>query len=76
MTFCIGSCQLTFHSSLTIQSYTSQLNILTNWTNSSHHEFCFNISRIGRLITDWSVQNMNPDMTLYSMFLDVSVQEI
>jgi len=43
--------------------------------NSSHHVFDLNTSRIGRLMVDWSVQNMNPDTTLYSMFLDVSVSQ-
>jgi hypothetical protein len=32
-----------------------------------------NTSRIGRLITDWLVENMNPDMTQYRMPLDISV---
>jgi len=29
----------------------------------------FNISRFGRIITDWSVECMNPDVTLYGMLV-------
>jgi hypothetical protein len=29
----------------------------------------FNISRFGRIIADWSVECMNPDMTLYGMLV-------
>jgi len=43
--------------------------------DNSSHVFDLNTSRIGRLMVDWSVQNMNPDTTLYSMVLDVSVSQ-
>jgi hypothetical protein len=56
-TSCLGSCHVTFHLSLTIQSYAGQLTILTN----------------GTIAPVWSVENMNTDMTPYGMSLDVSV---
>ena len=33
----------------------------------------FNTTRIGKVITDWLVENMNPDMTPYVMSLDFIV---
>jgi hypothetical protein len=39
----------------------TELNILTKWTTAIGHVFGFNTSRIGRLISDWSVENMNLD---------------
>jgi hypothetical protein len=56
----MGSCQLTFHSLMTVQSFTSQL-------------FGFDTSRIDRLITDWSVGNMNPHFTPYRMLFNVNL---
>jgi hypothetical protein len=32
-------------------------------------------SRFGRLITDWLVENMSPDMTSYRMLLDGSISQ-
>ena len=50
-----------------------QLNILTNWTTAFRFVLSFNTSIFGRLIIDWSLENINPDMTLYMMSLDVSI---
>lgn len=33
---------------------------------------CFDTYRFSMLINDWSVENMNPDMTLYKMSVDIS----
>ena len=54
----IGSCYETFYSSLIVQSYTGQLlvDILTNRTTP-------HIPRFGRPNTDWSTENMKPDVT-------------
>ena len=40
--------------------------------NSSEHVLGLNI---GRLVTDWSVDNMNPDMTPYMILLDVCISQ-
>ena len=53
------SCQVTFHSSLTVQSYARQLNILTNRTTTLDVYSVLN----SRLIADWPVENMKPNMT-------------
>ena len=51
------SCQLTFDSSLTVQSYTTEtFEYAVKSDNSSWCVLDFNTSRIGRLITDWSVK--------------------
>jgi hypothetical protein len=49
-----------------------QLNYIGKSENSCLHVFSFNTSRFSRPITDWSVENINPDMTL-SMMLDASI---
>ena len=41
----------------------AELNILIKWTTAIWHVFGLNTSRIGRLISDWSVENMNLDKT-------------
>jgi len=35
----------------------------------------FDTLRFRRLITDWSVENMNPDVTPYRVSLDVSMSQ-
>jgi hypothetical protein len=40
--------------------------------NFSQGVLRFNISGFGRLVTDWSVENIIPDMTPYGMLLIVS----
>jgi len=54
-----GSCPVTYHSFLTVQSYLRQLNILTNLTTA----LGVNSVLSDKLITDWSIGNMNPDVT-------------
>jgi hypothetical protein len=41
--------------------------------NSSQRVLGFNISRFGRLIVHWLIENVNPDITSYRMSLDSSV---
>ena len=62
----IESGQMTIHSSLTLQSHTrgKTVKYIDHSDNSSWHVFAFNTYRTGRLIPDWLVENMNPDMTL------------
>jgi hypothetical protein len=67
----MGSCQVTFLLSLIIQSYARQLNILTNRTIVLGVYSAFNNSRFGRLVVDWFVEDMTPDMTLCIMSLIV-----
>ena len=38
-------------------------------STSSQRVLDFNTSRFGRLITDWTVENMNPVMTLYVIII-------
>ena len=59
-------CQVTFHSSLTVQSYARHLNILTNRTTALG---VLSILK-SRFVDYWSVDNMNPDTTPKEM-LDV-----
>jgi hypothetical protein len=54
----IGSCQPTFHLSLTTLSYARQLTMLTNRTTARG----VNTVLKSRLIADWSVENINIDM--------------
>ena len=61
-----SSCHVTCHLSLTVQSHARHLKTFTNWT-PAHDSSKF------RLFADWSVENMNPDMTPKGMLLDVSV---
>ena len=71
----IGSCQMTIHSSLTLKSYTrgKTVKYIDHSDNRAWHVFAFNTYRTGRLIPDWLVENMNPDMTPNRMLLDVNV---
>ena len=59
------------HISLTVQSNGRQNNILTNWATSLDVYSDLN----GRLIADWSVDYMNPDVIRYLIMnsLDLSV---
>ena len=41
---------------------------------SSQHVLDFNTSKIGRLVADWLVENMNPDLTRYRLLLDVRME--
>ena len=50
-----------------------QLTILTNRTAAIGMYSVLIHKYLSRLITDWSVENMTPDMTLYEMLLDVIV---
>ena len=68
-TLLMGSCQVAFLSSLTVQSYARQFNILTNWTTALDMHSGLKTS----LIADWSVENMNHAMTLSEMLLYFSV---
>lgn len=63
--------QVTFQSSLTIQSNARQKNILTNWGTSLGVYSDLN----GKLIADWSVAYINPDVIRYLIMksLDLSV---
>ena len=60
-TFYLRSCHVTFHSSFIIQSYVRQFNILTNHDQTT----AFGVYSVlkSTLITDWSIENMNSDMT-------------
>ena len=50
-----------------------QLTILTNRTAAIGMYSVLIHKYLSRLITNWSVENMTPDMTLYEMLLDVIV---
>ena len=52
--------QLASHSSLTIQSYGRQLDILTNQTTSLSVCLIFNTSRLCKLVAGWLVENYYP----------------
>ena len=41
--------------------------------NSCQQILVFNISRLGSLIADWSVENMNPDVTPNAVSLNAGV---
>lgn len=60
-TFYLRSCRVTFHSSFIIQSYVRQFNILTNHDQTT--AFVVYSVLKSTLITDWSIENMNSDMT-------------
>jgi hypothetical protein len=61
--FSLGSCQGTLQSYLTVQSYARQINILTN------RKITLGVYRnlSGKVNTDLSVENMNPNVTLYGI---------
>ena len=59
-------------SSITAQSYARQLNILTNQTTGLKVFLVFNTLRFGRSVTDWLVENITYDISLYRVSLDVS----
>ena len=61
------NCHVIFHSSLTIQSYAKS--ILTNRKTALICELGFDTERLINLISDWSVETMNPDMMLDGMSL-------
>jgi len=61
----LGSCQVIFHSFLTIQSCKTIKYIDTRFKNSTH-----------RFQTHWSIENMTCDMTPNGMLLDVSVSAL
>ena len=65
----LGSCHVTFHSPLTVQSYERQLNILTNWRTGLGMDSVLK----GRFIVNRSVESMNPDTTPNRKLLDFSV---
>jgi len=54
---------VTFHSFLIVQSYARQLNILTNRTTALGGVFGFDTLGFSRLIADWSVENINHELT-------------
>jgi hypothetical protein len=56
---------------LTVQSYA--IKDINESDNSFWPVFCFDTLRYGRLIADWSVENMNPDMISYGTPLDGNV---
>ena len=51
---------------------TRHLNILTNQATTLGM-YCFYTLWFSRLIADWSIENMNSDVTSYRLSLDVSV---
>jgi len=65
------SCNLSFI--LIVQLYAKQLNHIYYSEDSSWHMLGLDNSKFSRLISDWSVENMIPDMTPYEMLLDDSV---
>ena len=64
-TLLMGSCWVAFHSSLIVQSYARQFNILTNRTTALDMHSVLKTN----LIVDWSVENMNHALTLSEMLL-------
>jgi hypothetical protein len=46
---------------------------MTNWTTTLSVCIVLNTSRFGSLVTDWSIENITPDMTLCWISLDDSV---
>jgi hypothetical protein len=68
------SCQQTFYSSLTVQSYARHLNTLTNQTSVlTVLGWISDTSRFGILSAEWSVENINPDVIPCEMWLTVSI---
>ena len=59
--FNLRSCHVTFHSSFIIQSYVRQFNILTNHDQTTALGVYSALK--STLVTDWSIENMNSDMT-------------
>jgi hypothetical protein len=83
-TDCTGSCKTNYHTITTMTAlryldikWTSFiLTVRSNawhvlWNRTTTLSLCsvFNISWFGRLIVDWSVNNMTSEMTLYEMSL-------
>ena len=65
------SCHISFNSFLTVQLYVRQLHILTNQTTALIMCLIIYTARCGRIIPDWSVENMIPNMMIKKMSLDV-----
>ena len=60
----MGLCQVTlFRSSLTVQSYAGQLIILNNRITAFSVYAHVNTYKFGKLVVNWSVENINSDVT-------------
>ena len=68
--FHLRSCNVTFHSSLTVQSSARQSNLFTNRTTVLG---LYSVLIPCRFITYWLVENMNIEVIPYRMPLDVCV---
>jgi hypothetical protein len=63
------SCHMhvTFHSSLTVQSYGKTVKHIDQLDNYSWHVLGFDTYRFNRVLIDWSIENVNPVVILCTM---------